>query len=1323
MTGRHVLRWTLIGVAAVILLVAGVFYWATSTQAASRRVVAWALGKSAAGLEIGEVRGPLRGPLVFLGVTYRSGGMTANVDSVYLEWNLRSLLRRRVHIGRLHVTGFRVTIPDSAPPDTAGTARGRREKPSTPIPVTLGEVQVRDFEMDAPGGVMLRQGWMDLDGRLDDYRFLIRGMAIVPNVDTTTVELRGRGNLEAVRLGPESRARALAGLLRTEGEVRWYPGIAWDLAIAADSLQPSRMMDDPRTLPGRVAMWGTTSGVIDSMGPAGRLDVDSLSGMLRGQRVSGQVEARFWRNMVDHLAVDVHWGGARVLAKGAVHDTLALDYSVHVQDFRRFDPAAGGLVTVQGDASGPRLTPRIRARIEAARLQYGQGRLARLSGTADIDLARGGRTSFALAGDSARVGQAALDRMLLTLDGTQGRHTLKVNGVSPTDTVRLALAGGLDNQVWSGRIDEIAIRTMYSDWNLSRPARASFSAATVRLDSVCVVGDSAAGTICAAGSWRSPDRLDAVAFVEGLDVTRLPPLPGVRGAFAGRLAARLEARQASALNATLTARLADSSGKDAATLEGRATLPGYRLGRPLDAQSMEVTLTGNAADLTPFQPLFPGLDSLRGAVDMEVTLSGAVTALSVDGVVRARNLVAGLRGARTARGSFELVADVAVARDRSVAGELRLTQNGVAMEYRRGRELGRLSLDSGVVVLTSGPQGLRSTFGLAFRSEADSVGAIAGELGLPEYRRLGAPLATQPIDLRLDVGLDLAAFQPLAPTLDSLAGSVDADLTVSGLVGMPEIAGKLQVRGGNAVLAFGTRVRGNLLGDLNVTVRRDSTITGSLRVAPDGVRFHSVGGQPGWVQLRESALDVRAGPEGVSGTLNAQLVSADGEVLGRLEGRGGLPGYTRVGRPIDRVPIEGRIEGRIEDLGFLPSFTALVDSAVGRMTLDAELQGTLANANFVGRMELRDAALRLPTLGVLYEDITFTANGSREGEIALDGRVRSGGGQITVEGVTPVLPTSERPGRILIRGSDFLVANNTEVRAIFSPAFDVTLAGDSLTVRGGVDIPVARIQLSEIPVIAIAPSDDIILTDPGARGRRERPVVASVRIVLGDSVTFRGFNFDAKLGGAVLVNTAPDQLTRATGQIVIIEGQYKAYGQDLAIENGEVRFAGGPVDNPTLSIRAIRYATDSTIAGISMAGSLKEPQVTLFSTPPMSQSQVMSYLITGHPVGQGGGSSGNFLNKALSALGLQGGNVLAGALGKEVGLSEATIETEEDLAEASLKIGRYLSPNLYVSYGIGLFDPVSTLRLRYILSRRWSLQAETGEETGADAMLKIQRRR
>jgi translocation and assembly module TamB len=88
---------------------------------------------------------------------------------------------------------------------------------------------------------------------------------------------------------------------------------------------------------------------------------------------------------------------------------------------------------------------------------------------------------------------------------------------------------------------------------------------------------------------------------------------------------------------------------------------------------------------------------------------------------------------------------------------------------------------------------------------------------------------------------------------------------------------------------------------------------------------------------------------------------------------------------------------------------------------------------------------------------------------------------------------------------------------------------------------------------------------------------------------------------------------------------------------------------------------------------------------------------------------------------LRGGNLLAKTLGKGVGLDEARIETKGDLQQASFVAGRYLTPNLYVSYGIGLFDPVSVLKLRYVISSHWTLQAERGEALGADLFYKIER--
>ena len=61
--------------------------------------------------------------------------------------------------------------------------------------------------------------------------------------------------------------------------------------------------------------------------------------------------------------------------------------------------------------------------------------------------------------------------------------------------------------------------------------------------------------------------------------------------------------------------------------------------------------------------------------------------------------------------------------------------------------------------------------------------------------------------------------------------------------------------------------------------------------------------------------------------------------------------------------------------------------------------------------------------------------------------------------------------------------------------------------------------------------------------------------------------------------------------------------------------------------------------------------------------------------------------------------------------------------EAAFVAGKYLSPRLFVSYGIGLFQNERALRVRYLLSRRWTIEAESGQATGTDILYRIERGR
>jgi translocation and assembly module TamB len=395
-----------------------------------------------------------------------------------------------------------------------------------------------------------------------------------------------------------------------------------------------------------------------------------------------------------------------------------------------------------------------------------------------------------------------------------------------------------------------------------------------------------------------------------------------------------------------------------------------------------------------------------------------------------------------------------------------------------------------------------------------------------------------------------------------------------------------------------------------------------------------------------------------------------------------------------------------------------VDSAAGRVTLDGRLDGTVGDTRLLGELTLREVAARLPGLGILIEDLTFDARGDLAGSIALNGRLRSGGGELTLSGTTPALPSIQSPGLLRIEGNRVEIADNALLHAVVSPRLEVRFAADTLDVRGQVDVPLARLVLTRIPESAVSPSDDVVLLDSLEVERR--PIAAELRISLGDSVSFSGFNFDAELGGSMLVRQRPGQLPTANGTLVIEEGSYEAYGQDLHIRNGEVRFAGGSVDDPGLSIRATRTAQDSVVVGIAITGTLREPQARLFSeSGPMAETQILSYLLTGRPAGEGT-SSGNFVSKALTSLGLKGGNLLATSVGEHIGLEDARLSTEGDVRETALLIGRFLTPSLYVSYGIGIFDPVSTLRLRYMLSNRFTILAETGGRTSVDALIRLE---
>ena len=143
-----------------------------------------------------------------------------------------------------------------------------------------------------------------------------------------------------------------------------------------------------------------------------------------------------------------------------------------------------------------------------------------------------------------------------------------------------------------------------------------------------------------------------------------------------------------------------------------------------------------------------------------------------------------------------------------------------------------------------------------------------------------------------------------------------------------------------------------------------------------------------------------------------------------------------------------------------------------------------------------------------------------------------------------------------------------------------------------------------------------------------------------------------------------------------------------------------PVNSGALGIRS----QDITV-GLSIRGTAQRPVLTVFSDPAMEQAEALSYLVTGRPLNALKSGEGDALNTAAQALGGLAGDRLAKSIGSRLGL-EAGVSSSEALGGSAFTAGKYLSPRLFLSYGVGLFTPGQVITLRYTLNRFLQFEAE-----------------
>ena len=499
---------------------------------------------------------------------------------------------------------------------------------------------------------------------------------------------------------------------------------------------------------------------------------------------------------------------------------------------------------------------------------------------------------------------------------------------------------------------------------------------------------------------------------------------------------------------------------------------------------------------------------------------------------------------------------------------------------------------------------------------------------------------------------------------------------------------------------------------------------------------------PGSYQLAEGAS-----LQFVGGEIKAQLTRTNLNLKGKLT----LDQYKSLMLSLDlpqfqldkgwskTQDIKGSLSLNVNSFAFLENLNAGISKAQGQLQAILKASGTLSKPIVEGTISLDKAGFLIPQLGLNLNPIQINIK-SHEKHWDAVGSLNAEGKSLTLKGQGEFIP--KLTGSINIEGEHFPLAKTNDYFINVSPQLVLNLSPKSIDLTGTVLIPSAEIKQPSFSK-SVSLSEDVVFAGAEAPApTNPLHINTDIQLKMGDQVALDVKGLKGFLDGVIHLRQLPQGPLKANGELDVREGQYKAYGQDLAIEEGQLIFTGGLINNPGIHVRAIRrfnntaaslsgsnelldfnvtnsQALDvgnSTTVGIEVSGRIKSPKIDLFSVPPtLSQADILSMLLLGKPIKYADKAGGQLLLSAVSSLNLGSGtngaqllDQLKQTLGVDVNIQSTTKinqQTHQISESSSVVVGKSVSKRLYVSYNFGLAQAdVNVLTITYLLNKFLSIQ-------------------
>ena len=519
---------------------------------------------------------------------------------------------------------------------------------------------------------------------------------------------------------------------------------------------------------------------------------------------------------------------------------------------------------------------------------------------------------------------------------------------------------------------------------------------------------------------------------------------------------------------------------------------------------------------------------------------------------------------------------------------------------------------------------------------------------------------------------------------------------------------------------------------------------GDLRIKTD-----SASGQSTSAGLRQAQVLLRVQNEQLTAELNwdsAQMGQAKAQLQSQLNRNS--DGWHWA----EQAPLSGNVQASLPQMGAWSALAPPGWRVQGKLDADITLSGTRSQPEWQGRLQANQLAARSAVEGIEFsqgqmqvklqgqslvlERLSLRGAGAQGGELQAQGQVQFKAKTAPSPGTHPLRMADLD---LQVHAKNLRVSNRNDRQLSVSGDVTARMSQGQLQLRGGIKADQGLFVLPDDSTPSLG--DDVVVFRPD-KGELNlsaltAPIdpngpssswlgVPDVRVMLdlGSDFQLKGQGLSTRLTGQVelLSNANTRGLPRLSGLVRTEGGRYKAYGQQLNIDTGVLRFSG-PYDNPNLDIIALRPNLPQKV-GVQITGTALLPRIRLYADPDLPDADKLALLVLGRSAASGGAESA-VLQQAAVALLSGNGKILSGDLASSLGLDEISLasgsRSDATATGAAVTLGKRLSKDFYLAYETSLSGAFGSLYIFYDLSRRLTLRAQAGEQSALDLIFTVRR--